>query len=191
MRLRPTPPALPPELVARFGPPEDVFGPNLRFRFAAAVCGLVFVLTGAVLFLMGLGAGGARLPLSDWISGKLAVPLVVLGAVVVVGTRLVPMNWVFVCSQGLVRTRGAAWQGIKWAEVDRFEDATLDHKGVTTRQCRLLLKDGTEWGFLADYVAEYRRLSEVLRRKIHERAAPPAPPRTEARAGRTVEGKPE
>src|SRR5437016_6305015 len=97
MRLQPAPPAIPPELLARFGEPEHVFGPNVRFRILAAVCGIILLVMGVLFFLMGLGAGGARLPLADWVSGRLAIPLVVLGAVVLLGPRLVPLNWVFVC----------------------------------------------------------------------------------------------
>jgi hypothetical protein len=44
----------------------------------------------------------------------------------------------------------------------------LTHKAVAIRQCRIVLKGGTEWGFLADYIAEYGRLTEVLRRKVDE-----------------------
>jgi hypothetical protein len=123
---------------------------------------------GVFFFLLGLGAGGARLPLADWVSARLAVPLVVLGVVVLLGTRLVPLKWVFVCPRGLVRTRGDAWDGLEWAEAMRFEDASLTHKGVTTRQCRIITKDGKEWGFLDDYIAGYGRLTEILRQRVGE-----------------------
>jgi hypothetical protein len=43
-----------------------------------------------------------------------------------------------------------------------------------------MLKDGSEWGFLADHVAEYRRLGEVLRRKVAGRDAPPELSRADA-----------
>jgi hypothetical protein len=161
-------------LTSRFGAPELVFGPNLRFRVVAAVCGLICVVMGAVLFLMGRGAGGARLPLADWVSGKLVIPLVIVGVVVLLGTRLVPLNWVFVCPGGVVRTRGAAWDGIGWDEVERFEDATLGHEGIAIRQCRLVLAGGGEWGFLSDYIADYPRLVEALARKVSDRVSPPA-----------------
>jgi hypothetical protein len=105
----------------------------------------------------------------------LAVPLVVLGAAVLAVARLLPMNWVLVCPRGLLRTRGAVWDGISWEEVDRFEDATLRHKGVTIRQCRLVRKNGTAWGFLADQVSGYSRLCKVLRRKVNERDPPSSP----------------
>jgi hypothetical protein len=168
MRLQPTPPAIPAELLTRLGEPEHVFGPNVRFRVVATVCGVILLVMGVFFFLLGLGAGGARLPLGDWVSARLAVPLVVLGAVVLIGTRLVPLNWVFVCPRGLVRTRGDAWDGLEWAEAERFEDASLTHRGVTSWQCRILTKDGKEWGFLADYIAGYGRLTEILRQRVGE-----------------------
>ena len=172
MRLRPAPPAVPLDLLNAFGEPEQVFGPNLRFRVIAAVCGGVLVAMGVFFFLLGMGAAGAGLPLSDWVSGKLTAPLVGFGVILLIGTRLVPLSGVFVCPRGLIRTRGDAWDGIHWAEVDRFEDATLTHKAVTTRQCRLVLKNGAEWGFLADHIAEYGKLTEVLRRKVEELPRP-------------------
>jgi hypothetical protein len=174
MRLRPTPPTIPYEILARFGEPEHVFGPNVQFRIIAAVCGVILLTMGVLFFLMGLPIGGARLPLADGVSSMLTVPLVALGAVVLLGTRLVPLNWVFVCPKGLVRTRGDAWDGLKWIEIERFEKADLAHQGITARQCRIVKKDGTEWGFQADYVAEYRRLTEVLRQKVSAlRSHPP------------------
>lgn len=169
MWLRPTAPTVPLELTSRLGEPELVFGPNVRFRVVAAVCGLIFVVMGAVFFLMGLAVGRAQLPLADWVSGKLTIPLMVLGVIILIGTRLVPLNWVFICPGGVIRTRGDAWDGIGWTEIERFEDATLGQKGVTLRQCRLVLADGSEWGFLADYVADYPRLAEVLARKVSEK----------------------
>jgi hypothetical protein len=124
-----------------------------------------------MFFLLRQGAGGARLPLGDWVGGLLAIPMLALGFVLLIGTRLMPGNWVFVCPRGVVRTRGDAWDSVGWDEVERFEDATLGHRGVTFRQCRLVLKDGREWGFLADHIAEYRRLSELLRQKLAARGA--------------------
>jgi hypothetical protein len=180
MRLRPTPSTLPPELSSRFGEPELVFGPNMRFRVVASLCGLIFVVMSVILFLMGLGARGLQLPLADWVSGQLAVPLVILGVVILIGTRLVPLNWVFLCPGGVIRTRGDASEGIGWAEVERFEDATVCQKGVTIRQCRLVLKDGRECGFLADNLVDYPRLAEALSRKVSERMAPPGESRTSA-----------
>jgi hypothetical protein len=171
MRFRPTPPAIPAELLGRFGDPEHVFGPNLRFRVVAAVCGVILLVMGVTFFLLGL----AGVPLSDWVSGILAVPLVALGAMVLIGTRLVPLHWVFICPRGLLRRRGGTWDSVGWAEVKRFEDATLGHKGVTVRQCRIVTTGGAEWGFLADQTAEYGRLAGVLRRKVDEWRTPADP----------------
>jgi hypothetical protein len=163
VRFRPTPPAIPAELLGQFGDPEHVFGPNLRFRVVAAACGVILLVMGITFFLLGL----AGVPLSDWVSGQLAVPLAALGAVVLIGTRLVPLHWVFVCPRGLLRRRGT-WESVGWAEVERFEDVTLGRKGVTVRQCRIVTTGGAEWGFLADQTAEYDQLAGVLRRKIDE-----------------------
>jgi hypothetical protein len=166
MRLRSTPPAIPSELLDQFGEPEHAFGPNMRLHVVAAICGSVLVVMGVLFLLIGLAAGGAKFPLNDLVSVKIGVALIFLGAVFLVGIRLVPRNWVFVCPRGLIRTRGTAWDGVGWTDVERFEDATLTHKGLTARQCRIVLKGGTEWGFLADYIADYRRLTEVLRQRV-------------------------
>ena len=146
-----------------------------------------YVLLSAVLFVMGLVAGGAQLPLAGWVSAKLTIPLAALGVVILIATRLVPLNWVFVCPDGVIRTRGEAWDGIRWVEVERFEDATLGQKGVTLRQCRLVLSDGREWGFLADYVADYPRLAEALSRKVSEHVAT-RPEKTAAERGAPADG---
>ncbi len=151
-------------MLDQFGEPEHVFGPNLRFRVVAAICAISIVGAGVFFFL--LGAAGNRLLLADWVSGKLAVPMVTVGTVVLIGTRLVPLNWIFVCPKGVIRTRDAAWDGISWTDVDRFEDTTGTYKAVTTRQYRLLLKGGGEWGFLADYISEYDSLIQALQQKV-------------------------
>lgn len=168
--IRPTPPTVPPELTVRFGVPELTFGPNVRVRIAAAACSLLFVLMGVVFFLL----GQAGMPLAGWVSGTLGVPLVALGVVILIVVRLAPFNWVFVCPGGVIRTLGATWDGIGWDEIERFEDASLGHTGVTIRQCRLVLTDGGEWGFQSDHVAEYGRLVETLSQKVADRVAPPA-----------------
>ena len=155
------------ELVARLGEPEDVFGPNRRFRIASTIVGSVLVLLGVVFcvawvsLLPGGGApgGGAFLLLG---SG-----LMICGLAAVILPRQVPATWVFVCPRGLARLRGANWEAVDWAEVLRIEDATLPTR-TTVRQCRVVLASGGEWGFLADYVADFKRLTEVLRRKMAE-----------------------
>src|SRR5262249_23128514 len=164
MRFRPNPPAIPAELRDRFGDPERVFGPNLRFRIVAAGVGVVFVVLGVIFFVLGM----ARVPLSEWVSAKLSVPMVAFGLLLLIGSRLVPLHWVFVCPRGLLGRRGDIWDHVAWSEVQRFEDATLGRNGVTIRQCRIVTIAGTEWGFLADQMADYRVLVEVLRRKVDE-----------------------
>jgi hypothetical protein len=164
MRFLSTAPSIPEELLDRFGKPEHVFGPNRRFRVSAAACGVVFLVMGVTFFLL----GRSGIPLADGASGLLTVPLLALGGVVLIGTVRGPRNWVFVCPGGLLRTLGSAWHSVGWTEVMRFEDATWTHKMVTTRSCRILLKGGAEWGFMADSFGEYNRLMEVLRRKADE-----------------------
>jgi hypothetical protein len=62
----------------------------------------------------------------------------------------------------MARTRGGNWEAVEWADVVRVEDATLRSRMVTIRQCRVILAGGAEWEFLADHVADFRRLTEVL-----------------------------
>jgi hypothetical protein len=181
MRLRPTPPAVPQELIDRFGQPEDTFGPNARFRVVAGVCGLAVLAVAVVFYALALGAGGGGLRQGDSANGLAAIGLTAVAGLLLAMMWAAPRNWVFVCPGGVVRTRGATWDGLGWAEVKRFEDATLGHQGVTIRQCRLMRKDGSEWGFLADHLAEYHRLREVLSRKVGEGESVPGSrePKTE------------
>jgi hypothetical protein len=163
-------------LINRFGEPEEVFGPNRRFRAASAVLGAFLVLLGLVFFAAGGGAfQGAQPPgglAYMWLGGGLMTVGVAAGVL----PGRVPPTWVFVCSGGLVRARGAHWDDVDWAEVARFEDAALAGGAVAVRQCRIVLKGGGEWGFLADYIADYRRLADLLRRKVDEQDPPPDPP---------------
>lgn len=165
MRLRPVPPPLPANLLDRLGEPEDVFGPNWRFRTTSTLAGSALVLLGFVFCLAGATAREAP---GGQVYLLLSGGLMLCGSVAVLLPRRVPPTWVFVCSRGAARTRGADWEAVEWAEVVRFEDATLAD-GVAVRQCRVVLAGGGEWGFLADYVADYRRLTDVLRRKVAER----------------------
>jgi hypothetical protein len=169
MGLRPTAPRLPADLLARFGEPEATFGPNMRFRAASAVLGIALVALGLAFFWVRVAWGAAQVPLG----GLLGAGLLVLRAAAILLPLRVPRNWVFICPRGLVRTRGADWDGVDWARVARFEDASLASGAALSRQCRLVLTGGTEWGFQADWVADYRRLAEVLRRKVEERRPPP------------------
>jgi hypothetical protein len=156
----------------RFGNPEHVFGPNLRFRIVAGGIGIVLVVLGIIYFLMAM----AGVPLGAWVSAKLTVPMMALGVILLIGTRLVPVHWVFVCPRGLLRRRGDIWDHVGWSEVERFEDATLGQKGVTIRQCRIITTAGAEWGFLADHIADYGRLAELLRHKVDECRKPASAP---------------
>ncbi|HEV3436752.1 MAG TPA: hypothetical protein VG122_05295 [Gemmata sp.] len=56
-----------------------------------------------------------------------------------------------------------------WADVLRFEDASLSSGVGTSQQCRIITAAGVEWGFLANWVAQYGRLVEVLHQKVVER----------------------
>jgi hypothetical protein len=122
-----------------------------------------------------MSIGPNPVPLAGGVSEMLTLGLVVLGGFCIVAPRIVPANWVFVCPKGVVRTRGANREGVAWDEVTRFEDASLKSGITTIRQCRLVLKDGSEWGFIADWIGDCRKLAEVLRRKVEEevRITPP------------------
>ncbi len=170
MRLRPTSPSVPADLLSRFGAPERVYGPNLRFRIISAVCGLVLVGAGVALLLEKI----AGLPLGDLVSDKLSAMMIAVGAVIIVGSRLVPLHWVFICPGGLIRKRGGAWDNVAWTDVARFEDATLDKKTATVRQFRIVTAAGEEWGFLADQITDYESLHAELQRRIEQTVKPRA-----------------
>src|SRR5262245_27304901 len=139
-------------------------------RSSLLQCALLLLLV-LSFFLYGVFSRGAQAPPrgSEGVLVLLGGGLMAVGAAAVVFPRSVPLNWVFVCPGGLVRTRGADWDAVAWADVARFEDASLSGGVVTTRQCRIVTTAGAEWGFLADWVAEYGRLAAVLRRKVEER----------------------
>jgi hypothetical protein len=160
------PPAIPTELVQQFGEPEHAFGPNMRFRIVSVICGIVMIAMAVVYALMSIGPN--PIPLAGGVSYLLTFGLIVLGGFCIVAPRIVPGNWVFICPKGLVRTRGANWDGVEWEQVTRFEDATMKSGITTIRQCRLVLNDGREWGFIADWIGDYRTLVEALRRKVNQ-----------------------
>jgi hypothetical protein len=160
------PPSIPAELLSQFGEPEDIFGPNFKVPIIAAVCGVILLITSLVFFLLGL-AGVSVVGLARTTMAA-AAPLAASGFFALQGIRHFPLHWLFVCPNGLVRRRENAWDTLSWADVERFEDATVRHKMVTVRQCRIVTTSGAEWGFLAHRWAEYDRLSEVLQRKIDE-----------------------
>jgi hypothetical protein len=162
----PAPPDFPPDLLARSGTPEEAFGPNRRFRTASTLVGGLLVALGFAGFVYGLFRARAGAPdagVYTLLFGLLMAP----GVAAVVLPRRMPATWVFVCPNGLVRARGDHWQAVKWDRLVRFEDATLSSGAVTIRQCRVVLDDGNEWGFLADYVDRYRRLAELLDEKVN------------------------
>jgi hypothetical protein len=175
MGLRP-PPALPDDLLDRLGEPEAVFGPNRRFVTASTVVGGGMAVLGVGFIVLGVAARIAgRLPGNE-LYFYLGLMMMILGVLAVVVPRQAP-KWVFVCPRGLARAREDDWDAVLWAEVVRFEDATMSARAVTIRQCRLVLVGGGEWGFLANHVADYGRLSELLRRKMAEREGlVPTPP---------------
>jgi hypothetical protein len=166
MLFHPRSPTIPDDLLAKFGEPESAFGPNMRFRIVSVICGIMLIAMAVVYVLMSIGPN--PLPLAGGVSHLLTFGLIVLGGFCIVAPRIVSANWVFVCPRGVVRTRGAIWEGLEWDRVARFEDATLKSGITTMRQCRLVLHDGSEWGFIADWIGDYRRLAEVMRQKVEE-----------------------
>jgi hypothetical protein len=159
-------PALPTDLLDRFGEPEVVFGPNRRFQARSTVMGGVLVLLGLGFCLVWGASVLARWPPGGQLYLLLGALLMTIGAVAMTLPRQFPLIWVFVCPRGLVRARGEDWEAVEWAEVVRVEDATIPSRMVTIRQCRLVLAGGGEWGFLGTYVTDCRLLTEVLQRKL-------------------------
>jgi hypothetical protein len=166
MGLRHTPPAITPELLDRFGEPEHVFGPNRRFRVLSAICGFVLVALGIYFVLLEMKVVGRGVPLSDMVATMIAAPLLALGVAAIVLPRRMPASWVVVCPHGLLCTRFGELEGIPWADVDRFEDATIASHSVTFRQCRINLKGGDTRAFLETQIADYPRLAELLQQRL-------------------------
>jgi hypothetical protein len=172
MQLRPKPPEIPSELLDKFGEPEHVFGPNMPFRIKSAVVGACVLILGFGFLLYGMMAKLAGVP-GAWdyslVYMLLGGGLMTVGAAAIILPWRVPLKWLFSCPQGLVRTSGDNWDAVEWADVARFQELDVSGRAVTIRQCRIITTSGTEWGFLADYVADYDRLKEVLRTKVVER----------------------
>ena len=178
MRLRPTPPAIPPELLAQYGEAEEAFGPNMRFRRASLVLGAFLLLLGVGFFVFGVAALVQRAKGSYEAVLFSGLCLMTMGGVAIGFALSGARNWVFVCPRGLVRTFGRdwiKWEGVGWADVLRVEDVNSSHGLATMRRCRIVAADGAQWDFLADLVAHYGRLVAVLRRKVEERRMPPEP----------------
>ena len=164
------PPAIPPDLVERFGEPEHAFGPNMRFRTQAFILGSMLLLLGVTFLIFGFldkdvqkfGRGGGAVMV------LLASGLLLMGSVSVYYPLRMPRDWLFVCPRGLVRYLNRDWVTLDWSDALRFEDVSLPQ----VRQCQIVTADGSKWGFIADLIADYRRLSEVLGEKMKAKGAP-------------------
>ena len=161
---RPRPPAVPNELLEPYGPPEAVFGPNMRFRRKSIGMGIVLVLLGVGFFgwCLALRLGPAPRDPSEVIFRWLAAGLFAIGGAAVYYPLSMRYDWVYVCPGGLIRTRGVHWDAVAWGDIRRFDDCTMAGNVVTIRQCRIITVAGEEWGFLADSVADFERLNALL-----------------------------
>lgn len=165
------PPTIPPDLLERFGEPEHSFGPNMRFRTQSVLLGTFLFLLGLAFLIVGLlerngqqvglggGGGGVLIVLA---SGLLAI-----GGVAIYLPFYLPRDWLFVCARGLVRYLNRDWVTLDWSDALRFEDVSLPQ----VRQCQIVTADGSKWGFIADLIADYKRLTEVLGEKMKAKAA--------------------
>jgi hypothetical protein len=171
------PPPLPPDLVARLGPSEELFGPNLRFRTQSTLLGGFLVVLGLVGFVFG-GLRAAAHIRDGQIYLFFGMVLMAVGSAAVILPRRAPLRWTFICARGLAQSERDGWRTVEWTEVRRATGVSMTSGVATIRQFRLDLTDGTEMGFLGDYVADYRRLSDVLRAKVA------------AAGGRTDSGEP-
>ena len=170
-------PSLPSEFVDRFGAPEVVFGPNIRFRRQSTIVGAFLVLLGVISILCGLAALQVQWPPGGGLYLLLGGGLLAVGVVALVLPRQVPLSWVYVCPRGLVRIRGGVWEALGWADVLRFEEGSpANGRMVAIQQCRIITAEGAEWGFIADLIADYPRLVTALRRKIDDGVAPDRTP---------------
>lgn len=177
MRLRTTPPAIPKEFLDRYGEPEDAFGPNRRFRIASILLGSLLCLLGLAFLTFGvLGkVAPAQRGGSEGILMLLGGGLLTIGAASVLFPMSVPLNWVFVCPGGLIRARGEEWDAVGWSDVAGFQVANVSSGSASIRQCSILTVDGAEWGFQANWLANYGMLVALLRRKLEGRVAPANP----------------
>lgn len=165
------PPAISADLLDLYGQPEEVFGPNVRFRRLSVLLGLILIGMGVAFFVWNFveardpnapqnGSNGIRL--------LLGAGLIIVGGAALVVPFSVPRHWVFVCPNGLIRNRGEVWEAVAWAEIVRFDDATMSARAVRIQQCRIVTRSGTEWGILANWTADYNRLCSVVRLKLND-----------------------
>ena len=166
--FRATPPAVPVDLLEQFGEPEAMFGPNMRFRISSAIIGIFLVILGFAFVVGGPVILQGNVMAGVGVYVLLGCGLMLMGVTAIVVPIRLPLNWVFVCPSGLIRSRGEIWEAVDWADVVRFEDASMSGSAVTIQQCRIVRADGSEWGFLADHIAYYGRLAEVLRQRVAE-----------------------
>jgi hypothetical protein len=171
MGLRPTRPSVPPELLARFGEPEHVFGPNLRFRVMATVLGGILLLLGVYFSLLQVRILGRGVPLSDSVGESIAAGLLLFAVLLIGGISLKKSTWIFVCPSGLLRTEQRDWDTVAWSDVARYEEVTFSGGFGSNRTCRIVLKSGETWKIVPDYTRDYPRLMEVLQQRLNGNAA--------------------
>ena len=165
------PPTISTNLLHLYGQPENVFGPNMRFRRLSALLGSILIVLGfAFLVWNFIDARDPNSPgsSSNGLRQLLGVGLVIAGSVALFLPFAVPLNWVFVCPNGLIRNRGEVWESVKWGDIIRFDDATLSSRGVQIRQCRIVTRSGPVWGILAIWTADFDRLCSVVGHKVKE-----------------------
>lgn len=168
------PPAIPAELLNLYGQPEEVFRPNMQFRRLSALLGLILIGMGVAFFVWSyFDARDPNAPQngSNGIRQLLGGGLIVVGGAAFFLPFAVPRNWVIVCPNGLIRNRGEVWESVTWADIVRFDDATLSARAVTIRQCRIVTRSGPEWGIEANWTADFDRLCSVIRHKLKDAKA--------------------
>jgi hypothetical protein len=166
------PPSIPDALLNLYGQPEDVFRPNMRFHRLSALLGSILIMIGVAFLVWSvLDARDPTVPQdgSSGIRQLLGVGLIVVGGAALFLPYSAPLNWVFVCPNGLIRNRGEVWESVKWDDIVRFDDATLTARGVQIRQCRIVTRSGSEWGVLANWTEDFDRLCCVVGQMVNEK----------------------
>lgn len=171
MHLKTVPPPIPPDLLAPFGTPDHAFGPNRRFRVASVLLGALLLALGIGMFVEIIVMRNAR----GKPGGFEGMVCFVIGGLLLLGSYAVyyplwmPANWLYVCPNGLIRRLNGDWEGLPWADVARFQDLGETSGMAAIRQCRVVTTDGREWGFIAEWVADYGQLKRVLRERVEAR----------------------